>query len=360
MRRISLICLIAALALLSGCRSGSHEEPATPCMRTVLVYMEARNDLADRAEEDLQEMQLAAIPEGGRLLVYRSMTGKRPQLLEITDGRIVVRKNYPDDASAVDPAQMADVIADARAIAPASSYGMVLWSHSSGWRQTSKKSRGFGLEYSSRTMSVSDLASALRSAGLEFIFFDTCYMGCVEVAYELRRCADFMVGSVCEVPAPGMPYDLTLPALFDSDTEAGLVRAIDTTVDTYLHGSITSCPSTLSLIRLGALDALAAEVKARKAPLPANYEAQQFSISAPYRYMFFDFGQFYRAIGGDAALLDDAVVHERHTPMIWGRLPLVECSGLSVYLPELSAGYDVDSYGYSTLQWPQFINDSSN
>ena len=357
MRRVYVIFMvIAALAVLAGCDVELPPDPKprpASARRTVVVYMEARNSLAANAADDLAEMESATIPSDCRLLVYHSTRSGAPELLEIKNGAREVLKTYADEASAVDPAQMGAVLADVRSLAPAAGYGVVLWSHSSGWQQTSRRSRGFGLENSRQQMSVSDMAATLTAAGpFEFVVFDTCYMGCVEVAYELRRAARYMVASVCEVPTPGMPYDLTVEPLFDADTRRGLADAIDLTVDTYLADKTISCPSTLSLIDLKAMRALAAEVKAGfAAALPEGYEAQPFSLSTPFSSMFYDFGQWYDALGGNPALMAAAVLHERHTPMIWGRLPLEACSGLSVYLPQLTDGFDYTSYGYDTLGW---------
>lgn len=339
---------------LAGCEK--YEAPEPDCRRMVLVYMEASNSLSGSATSDINEMLSAKIPADCRLLVYLSAYGSAPQLLEIKNGRRVVLATYPEETSAVDPAQMTRVIAEARRIAPSREAGLVLWSHSSGWQQTSLKARAYGLENSSRQMSVSDLAMAVANQGLDFIVFDTCYMGCVEVAYELRHAARYMVASVCEVPTDGMPYQLTLPALFDADMAGGLCRAVDVNVDYYLPRPKGTCPSTLSVIDLSAMDALADAVKECPAELPADYEPQVFSVSRPFRYLFFDLGQYLAAAGGDTDALDRAVIHERHTSSIWGVISLDHCSGLSVYLPQFAEGYDYDSHGYSSLEWAKYLN----
>lgn len=352
-----LLLLLAAALPLGAC---SDKEPETPARRTVLVYMEARNSLYANASDDLAEMERAAIPADCRLLVYYSSYSSQPQLLEIKNGRRTVLQTWPDGTSAVNPAQLSAVLAETRRLAPSRELGLVLWSHSSGWQQASaRKTRAFGLENNTSQMSISALAGALKGQDLDFIFFDTCYMGCVEVAYELRDCARYMVGSVCEVPMPGMPYNLTVTHLMDDDMAAGLAKAADATVDSYLPSATRGCPSTLSVIDLSLMDSLAAEVKAKSngAELPADYEPQVFSISNPYRNLFFDFGQYYEAIGADLSLLERAVIHERHTPMIWGNVPIVRCSGLSVYLPQFAAeGFDYSSYDYSSLEWAKFLN----
>lgn len=359
-RLITLFCCSIVLFGLASCHSDEPQtppdEPVDPVRRTILVYMEARNSLASNATDDLNEMAAAVIPDDCRLVVYASTRDTVPMLLELKNGEFESIKLYDNEVSAVDVEQMTTVFADMREAAPAAEYGVVLWSHSTGWEQTqNRSSRGFGYEYSSRMMSISELAQALATLNPDFVFFDTCYMGCVEVAYELRNCVQYMVGSVCEVPAPGMSYDLTLEHLFAEDMVAGLIEAIDLTVDGYIADNSANWPSTLSLIKLSALDALAAEVKAKQCPLPDDYVAQRFSASNPFKNLFFDFGQYFNEIGGDFSLLAAAVLHERHSSTIWGRLAITHCSGLSIYLPELTTGYDYSSYGYSSLAWAQDV-----
>ncbi len=349
---------IASLTLLLALGS-CHEEPEAPapCRSTLLVYMEARNNLSNDAEKDLREMMAAVIPADCRLLAYCSTYDSEPRLVEIKDGTQTTLKTWPAGTSAVDPLQLAEVVAETRRMAPSAEFGIVFWSHSSGWQQTKSKARAFGLENSSRQMSITDLAAALTGQNIDYVIFDSCYMGCVEVAYELRRCADWMVASVCEVPPDGMPYNRVLPQLLDAtDPLPGrLSRVIDTTVNSYLPGT-SGCPSTMSLTDLSRMDALAEAVKNAPDLLPYDYKPQVFSRSAPYKYLFCDFGQYFNAIGCNPDVLSEAVVYERHTTKIWGEIPIVHCSGLSVYLPQFFPGYDYSSHGYSSLSWAKYLN----
>ncbi len=354
MKRILLNLLITIALLVTTTSCERYIAPDITVRRTVLIYMEARNTLSGTSHVDISEMKLASIPSDCRVLVYHSANGTAPQLFEIINGREVVRKLYPDDTAATNPEQLRSVITTVQSIAPAKEYGLVLWSHSSGWQQSMNKVRGFGYENSREQISVSDLADAIEGLNLDFLVFDTCYMGCVEVAYELRNAAHYMVSSVCEVPGDGMPYDQTLSELLREDMVQGLKNAIDITVTSYL--GTNGCPSTLSLIDLTQLDALALAVKNATGTLPEDYTPQVFSISSPYRYLFYDFGQYFDAIGGDESAKNNAILHERHTAYVWGQIPLTHCSGLSVYLPQFSPGYNYESYGYSSLEWPQFLN----
>lgn len=352
-----LTITVAMMLALCGCHD-NNTEPPRKVLRTVVVYMEGRNNLSASAYEDLDEMRRAQIPANGRLLAYTSISGEsHPRLIEIYAGGDSTLVNYPAETSALEPAQMKQVLADARRLAPSEELGMVLWSHSSGWRQKSRPiARAYGLENSWKQMSITSLASALEGADLDFIFFDTCFMGSVEVAYELRNVAPRMVGSVCEVPADGMPYHLTVAHLFNRDIDRGLTDAIDTTVNYYEDSRQTSCPSTLSLIDLTRVADL---IPVMKQIINNGYsdQLQRFATSGTYKNLFFDLGQYIEALGGDSSVLNDIVIHERHTTYnIWGTLPLRRCSGLSVYVPGYTAGYDASTGDYNTLAWARDLN----
>lgn len=366
-----VLILMLLCAMLTSCDTdsviGSRPEvipPPSPVDRTVLVYMVARNDMGlnGKDEDDLAEMASVTLPPMSRLIVYRSRHDEAPELMELTDGRFTVLKTYDTHLPSVSVERMRQVIGDTRALAPASSSGIVLWSHSFGWQQTlTRNSRSFGYE-GGRTMSVTDLAEALAGQRLDFIFFDSCFMGSVEVAYELRGCAARMVGSMCEVPYDGMPYHLTLPALFDTDIDAGLRRAIDLNVDYYIERR-ESCPATFALINLRAMDELAEEtarVYDAGLTLPDGYTPRPLALpSSQYCDRFFDFAHYVRALaaGSGAPLeaweraLERAVTHERHSSRIWDRIDLDGVCGLSTFFPH--DRYDYSAYGYSSLSWPQ-------
>lgn len=350
-----VISIILFSLALTSCNEHHTTMPTTPCRRTVLVYMEARNNLSGNAIQDLDEMRRGEIPADSRLVVYRSLRGEQyPMLCEIFAGGDSILKTYPDTALATDPEHMANVIADVRRLAPSKEFGMVFWSHASGWRQRS--SRGFGSENGGRMMNVTDMALALGSnRSIDYLFFDCCYMGCAEVAYELRNCADYLVASPCEVPLGGMPYDLTIPGLFDSDITEGLKNAIDLTVDSYIADLSELCPSTLALVDLSKMDELIDSVKpVINNPLPADFTPQRFSRDIPYKYMFTDLGQYVGALGSN--IPDGVILHERHTPKIWNNIDLSHCSGLTIFMPDQANNIDYTYRGYDTLAWAKYLN----
>ena len=90
-------------------------------------------------------------------------------------------------------------------------------------------------------------------------------MQCVEVAYELRNCADYLIGSPAEIPGYGAPYDKIVKDFF-SQSDAFYADI----VDTYANAYPDYLP--LSAIRLSAMEPLAT---ATKAVLPAVKEHLQ-------------------------------------------------------------------------------------
>ena len=350
-----------------GCSLFEEPEPSpTPpgrgpgeTRRTILVYMAARNNLSSFARLDISEMLRADIPSDCRLVVFRSLPGDVSDLIEIYDGKIDVLKTYDEGIVGADAETLKEVLADVRTFAPATENGVIFWSHSSGWKASQRVApfaRSFGSENDGKCqIEMPDLAAALQTVPkFDFVFFDSCYMGCVEVAYEIRHAADYMVASVCEVPTDGMPYDRTLPYLFAENLTDGLQLAIDSNVDHYLNDPSESCPSTMSLIDLSAMDALAAAA----APILSNRgtpeeDFQYFSVSSSFRNYFVDLEQYMKQVSTDniafeefKAALDRTVLHERHTDWIWNRLPILTCCGLSINPDPTSA-----AYGYQSLAW---------
>jgi hypothetical protein len=108
-----------------------------------------------------------------------------------------------------------------------------LWGHASGWivhndtvpsvLKTREATRGYGKDEgwdtngSSKWMNITQMAQALETIPkLKFIFADCCNFMCVEVGYELRNCAEYLIGSPAEIPGEGAPYHLMIEKMFST------------------------------------------------------------------------------------------------------------------------------------------------
>ncbi len=298
---IKYISLVFATAVVlcgaTACSSDKKNEPDAPdkdATRTVLVYMIADNSLGSLKcdEADISEMRQAAATtgfNGGRLLVYHNRrgtaSGKVPVLLEIRKNSVDTLRFYPDDPTvySTDTVRMREVFADMKRFAPASDYGLVLWSHGSGWTEgtgaRSPQKRAFG-EDRKRNMKVTSLARALYGQGFSFVYFDCCLMGTVEVAYELRHAAPVIVASGTELPLPGMPYDENLQYLF-ATPQAKLTEAARNTFEWYGAQEDGSLRCSMTAIRTAGLDALAEATRRVFAEAFTDFETD-FSDVQPY------------------------------------------------------------------------------
>lgn len=377
-----IIYFFAALLATASC--GSDEPAPTPPTptdgtRTVLVYMAANNSLGSRDCDaaDIEEMLDGAscLSAGKRVLVFHSPRSGSQKLLEITAQGTKELKTYDDGRLAVEASRMREVLADVRTIAPASDYGLVLWSHGSGWLNDGivgdgdLPQRSFG-EEQGMSMNIGTLASILRDfGGVEYIYFDCCYMSSAETVYALRGVTGYIVGSATELPLRGMPYDKNLRYLVGGG-EANLVAAATETFNFYnaLAGSARTC--TMSVVKTSALNSLAtatAEIYTKSATaLPDGYDPQRFMDVRAERCYYFDLYDYAKALcftssGAErfesstasfnafSSAFGNAVIYAAATPKIWNSVDLDRHHGLSTYIfmrPGASS-----SYRYSTLEW---------
>lgn len=235
--------LWCAIALLCSCEKES-EIPSSPLpepipemgARTVLAYIAADNTLSSFSTVDIKEMMEGVEKVDTRqnnLLVYVDHYNANPQLIRIcrdlTDkiilDTLVTYTNTPRNSVGV--TEMKEVLSYVFDKFPADSHGFVMWSHGDGWLPfSSTNTRWIGQDTDKgskdKRLNIDDLRIVLESQPKKFdyVFFDACYMQSIEVAYELRHCADYFIGSPTEIPGPGAPYQKVVPTLFAKNNAA--------------------------------------------------------------------------------------------------------------------------------------------
>ncbi len=371
-----IFLLTGILLLFSGCID--DDEPGMEKVsRTVLVYMLADNNLGSSYRYDSQNindmMQVAAAGElnGGNLIIYRDGYDTNPQLIQITQGKSGnaeknIVKEYPDRNSAT-PEIMRSVIDETVALFPAEEYGLILWSHSTGWvpgnsslalspaRRKGPITRSFGQDDNSY-MELNELASAIPDRQFRFILSDACFMGGIECAYQLRNKTDYYIASAAEVMGAGMPYSLTIPLLFDYKL---VLEAVSDAIYTYYNAQSGAYrTATTGVIDCHKLEVLADAVETilynhRNDVMPSTTDIQHFDRQYPY--ICFDLRDFLSQItdSNEAALLDRAlaetVLYQAATPALLENVAVRTHCGLSCYI--LGTGdATLDRY-YKTLDW---------
>lgn len=357
-----LVCMCVFLAL-AGCRKDDATPPApVPVDQMVLVYIAANNDLQADALRSIQKMEAGFHEEKGRaLLVFAKTSATSACLLRIRhdESKKIISdtiKTYNNGNSA-DPAFLQKVIADARQLQPARSYGLVLWSHATSWAPPANGKvipESFGYD-DEREMDIRDLKNVIPD-DLEYILFDACSMGSIEVCYELKNKAKYLLVSPAEVLSTSFPYDEITGHLFEGP--AGLRATAEKFIRYYKAQPGLYASATVSLIDTRLLDSIALaansllQQKAPVAPFNRHY-IQQLDFQKPAGVAAYDFISFLKNNykGNEYTTLqryiEQAVMYKGATDNFLG-IPVKEFCGLSVYLPEVN---DTHRRYYGTLRW---------
>ena len=370
--KITLLLLCMICLLSSSCQHEDPDAPVVPVKRTILVYMVASNSLGvnRRDQMDLDEMDRAVEHgelNGCRLLVYRiGPDDDIPLLFEIKKGwrgtaEHQTLETYDGTKGAsVTAARMSQVIADAKLHAPAKDYGLILWSHGTGWApslttRAAAPRRVFG-EDNGATMALDQLAAAIPVGTFSWIYADVCYMGAIEVAYQLRNSCRYFVGYPTEIPGRGMPYDLTLPCLCAN--QAQLVKACQETFDYYDIQTGANRTFSAVVVDCSYLDQMAAIcrlIQSTSPVQPSLSSLQCYNLNGS-RFLY-DFMQYYLEMADESLavrmqdIYEKTVLYRISTPMIFNRIMIDQdnFSGLSTYVLGTSPGTN-DNY-YRTLDW---------
>ncbi len=141
---------------------------------------------------------------------------------------------------------------------PADKYGLILWGHGGGWKGTCWDQTFSGFFENEDGLFMNEIDSVVSLFNLELLGFDESFMAGVEVAYEFRLSADYMVASQEYEPGDGWPYELWLPELKKfSETwtgaELGTQIVNDYDYDWLLRGFTGRTLSAIDLGKIGGL-----------------------------------------------------------------------------------------------------------
>ncbi len=386
-RILTLLFAAAMLLALPSCHKDQDTPKPSRAKRTVLVYAVASNNLSAYLIDDKEEMIQAAPNVKGlgndvRVLLYSvaSQSATEATLSELTKDifgqwSFEPLKSYNREVFSTDPERMHEVFADLRDVAPADNYGLILWSHGTGWlpnfsdhQVPQSMARSYGMDkYQGVTdyCDVHELASAIPNSMFDYIWFDLCYMMGVEVAYQLRNKCDYIAGYPTEDWSMGMNYETTLPLLVAQTPDlAGAAKAF---YDYYNDQDLAVTVSVISTDGFERLAQAASDIYANGSRPVTSSGLQNYSR---LKVGMYDFGQFTKRYLNfsdpnageletefDAALRDMTVFAGCSTRNFNGTINAFDpakYSGLSCYFPG-SASTEMEEY-YNSLDWAQRVN----
>ena len=200
---------------------------------TFMVFLNADNDLDEFGVTDLKEMEKAGLSGDVNVVVQIDrfklparryfVSGRHPQ--SAADDWGLKSKNVAElgEVDMGDFKEMVKFVKWSAENYPAENYMLTVWNHGAGWKKRHSKGEFKGISYdddSNNHMSTRDLGVGLISIHgvlgkpLDVFGMDACLMQMIEVAYELKDCAKFIVASEETEPGDGWPYDLILAPLY--------------------------------------------------------------------------------------------------------------------------------------------------
>lgn len=395
--------------------------PSEDKRNVMLLYSAGFNSLTSYLKEDIADLKSGWLPGDLRtddvVLVYShfpSSAGRysvptSPTLTRLYadgEGQMVADTLVVYDPSVISssPAQFNEVLAYVKDLFPAAGYGLVFSSHATGYLPAGfyqrpdsyiykgdvQKRMGHGWHgaasypyvelphdpslpavksvgqdqvsatggYLSYEMDLKDFADAIPMK-LDYILFDACLMGGIEVAYQLREKVSVVGFSQAEVLAEGFNYkDLTTYLLGEDDPDPVSVcrdyfEQYDIKTGVYRSATI----STIDCSRLEPLAEICNGLFEKyRNSITNRYDS---GIQRFYRsnyHWFYDLESILVEAGiSDAELsllhgaLDNCVLYKAHTPSFMNSFDIKIFSGFSMYLPS-NGSTELSKY-YKTLDW---------
>lgn len=390
-------CLLTITGLTSCSNTNDDDSPyiSGPAESTVLIYAVATNSLSSNLISDKREMVYAAKNidlTRNKVLLYEATYTNAPRLLSLTATKegtydFEVIKEYSQEVSSVDPERISEVMTDVAEISPSDLYGLVLWSHGTGWipyfqdsasgaSKVAMYSFGYDRDPDNNKIhyeiNIDDLADAIPSHFFSYIWFDACYMGNIETVYELRDKCDYFIGYPTEVFEFGVPYDTVLPYLTRKNPDYS--QAAETFFDYYaLHPNPDARVATVAVLDMTAIEDVADLCKVAYSfegiPNPGSLQKYSRGVIGPY----YDLGEYTKAKANMMqtpnedfmeefnAAMDRFVIFKRTTSVDFNMniLDPDKYSGLSCHLFNPNVDSENQRY-YKSLDWYKRTYSGSN
>lgn len=317
---------------------------------TILAYMDGDNSLDSFAIDDFNEMEAADLRGTGInvvVLLDRSATGawtdSRAYKVRyggsatpdttITSPRVACSNLGLTAVNTVElnmgsPATLGSFVAWGKSTFPSPHNMLIFWNHGGGWRKAAPQSRsaisdfggsaavGTGFtgtkpgasvdtgitkalcedDTSGSILYTKNLGDTLANASFDVLGFDLCLGGMIEVAYELRNKASYMIASEESTPGDGWEYNLWLTDFAAKGSRTGL-QLVNSVVDAYQSRYSGSIGATLAGYDLSKVDGLMTALNEFSTALSASIvdKASQTAIGN----LLFKYVEDYFSLPGD-------------------------------------------------------------
>lgn len=361
---------------------------------TILVFLNAANDLYTFANLNVNQMERVASNPNVRFVVQwkqskarfpgSSFDGTRRYLVRPDSTDAIASQLVQDLGAGVDMGSaetLNEFIGWTKQFYPADRYAVVVWNHGSGWTPSVSGMQTDAVSFDDETgnsIQIWELKQAFNGHILDIVAWDASLMQMLEVAYEVRENAKYVVGSEESPPGAGYPYHLIFDDFRDNPdaSTASLSRAFVNGMlefEPYRTQKITQSvvdSAKLAQVR-NALDAFAGELIANRVALTdlirqVRTQSQSYSPN-PSRW-FRDLDDVCRRIRAGTTItsvrqaaaavriaLADAVIWEGHNANSPGSRGLaIDFSPGDVF--RTTAGFYAQMDLASQTRWDEFLS----
>lgn len=245
---------------------------------TIMVYMNAANDLSYYSPLNFEQMQQVATNPDVRIVVQwkqvpslgypTQFNGTRRYLVNYSTASTIASTMVQDLGTAVDmgsPATLSTFIDWAKTYYPAQHYCLVVWDHGNGWNRSPATAGTRAVSYDSEfgtAIQTWQLSQALGSTHFDILAWDASLMQMAEVTDEIASHATYIVGGEASPPGAGYPYNLVF-GTFEQNPDAPVLDLAKGFVDGMIQGYAATSGNhiTQSVVDPTKLPALTSAVK---------------------------------------------------------------------------------------------------
>lgn len=304
------ICTLSLILSFSSC-SGEAEDVESVNKQTILVFMPWAGGIGAGSSglynfflQNIDSISQGIKDQKGlnntRVMLFLSESYNNSILYDLQydestkSVKRVAVKNY--EGTSYNSAEgLAEILNEVKTQTKALNYAMIIGAHGCGWTYASDwinypyrakgqqgttstattenfsgiqfgtdpnnpKTRFFGsVSTKDLSLDIETLAAGIKLSGIkmQYILFDACYMGNVEIAYELKDVTNYLLSSSSEIMGAGLPYRTLWKYL--NSTTPNYSSIVSSTVNFYKNTSDPYC--NLAAIDCRQIDNLASVMK---------------------------------------------------------------------------------------------------
>ena len=226
MKRVCALAFLLFLLVIASCHSSDNPRPVIGNKWTLMIYLDADNNLGHWAALNLKAMQEVGSTQNVTVIVQYDTNGGTTKRYKVEKGSLTLLEDLGElDMS--DPVTLQNFVSSTTLAYPADHYALILWDHGEGWKGSIRAgvagTKSMFNDYDNRNYNsftsnyyiALALANAQSISGikLDILGIDACEMSVIEAAYEFRNAADIFVVSQDLVAVDGWDYDDLLARL---------------------------------------------------------------------------------------------------------------------------------------------------